>query len=61
MPLARNAQAFLAGRDSDLEFDHRPVQELTAMVRDRWVIPRAKRKPEYRQFRREQLWDKIAG
>lgn len=61
MPLARNAQAFLAGRDSDLEFDHRPVQELSAMVRDRWVIPRAKRKPEYRQFRREQLWDKLAG
>ena len=61
MPIAKNAQAFLAGRDSTLQFDHRSVQELSALARDRWIIPRAKRKPEYLQFRRKQLLAKPVG
>ena len=57
MPIARNAQDFLAGRDTELDFDHRSVEEIAALARDRWIIPRAERKPDYRQFRREQLLD----
>ncbi len=56
MPIARNAQEFLAGREMQLVFDHRSVDELAAMVRKRWIIPRAKRKPEYRQFRRQKFF-----
>ncbi len=59
MPIARNAQAFLAGTDADLKFDHRCVRDLAALACDRWVTPRANRRPEYRQFRRDQLWDKL--
>ena len=61
MPIARNARAFLAGKDAELEFDHRRVGELAALARDRWMVPRANRRPAYRQFRREQLWDKLTG
>ena len=57
MPIARNTRDFLAGRDTELDFDHRSVEEIAALARDRWIIPRAKRKPEYRHFRREQLLD----
>ena len=61
MPIARNAQAFLAGTDADLQFDHRCVRDLAALACDRWMIPRANRRPEYRRFRREQLWDILTG
>ena len=55
MPMASNTQEFLAGRDSELEVDHRCVEELAELARERWMVPRAKRNPEYRQFRRKQL------
>lgn len=55
MPLAQNTQAFLSGRDAKLKFDHRSVEEIATLARDRWIIPRAERKPEYRHFRREQF------
>ena len=61
MPIARNAQAFLAGIDAELEVDHRCVGDLATLARDRWTVPRAMRRPEYRQFRREQLLDKLVG
>ena len=59
MPIARNARRFLAGEDAELDFDNRSVEELAALARERWVIPRATRKPEYRQFRRGELLDKL--
>ena len=59
MPMASNVQDFLAGKDVDLVFDHRSVEELSTLVRDRWIVPRAKRKPECLQFRREQLHERV--
>ena len=59
MPIAGNAQAFLVGKDSEVTFDHASVEEIAALVRDRWTLPRAKRKPEYRLFRREHLLAKL--
>ena len=53
MPIARNAKAFLVREDAELEFDHKSVDEHSALARGRWIVPRTKRKPEYRQFRRE--------
>ena len=55
MPLATNARDFLAGRDSELDFYSRSVEEISVLARDRWIIPRAERETEFRQFRREQL------
>ena len=59
MSIARNAQNFLAGNDMELVFDHRSVEEISALARDRWMIPRAKRKPEYRQFRRREFFERV--
>ncbi len=55
MPIANNTQEFLSGRDAEPEFDHSTVGEIAALARERWVVPRSGRMPEYRQFRREQL------
>ena len=60
MPIAGNAKNYLAGSEMDLVFNHRTVEEIAALARDRWVVPRAKRKLDYLQFRREQLQNRIA-
>ena len=57
MPIARNTRDFLAGRDTEVDFDHRSVEEIAALARDRWIIPRAERRPDYRLFSKEQFLD----
>ena len=57
MPVASNAQAFLAGRDEEPIFDYSTVDEIAELARKRWLIPRGDRRPSYRQFRREHLRD----
>ena len=59
IPLARNARAFLAGRDEEATFDYVPVDEIADLARNRWLVPRGERKPSYRQFRREHLRDML--
>ena len=61
MPIARNARAFLAGEDAELSFRHRTVDELSALARERWVVPRSERNAEFRRFRREELAAAIRG
>ena len=55
MPIASNASAFLAGRDEEPLFDNKTVDEISELARKRWVLPRGKRRPSYREFRREHL------
>lgn len=55
MPIASNSRDFLAGMDRELTFDHRSVEEISNLAKERWVIPRARRNPAYREFRREGL------
>ncbi len=55
MPIASNASAFLAGRDEEPLFDYKTVDEISELARKRWVLPRGKRRPSYREFRREHL------
>ncbi len=55
MPIASNARDFLAGRDDEPAFDHLTVDEISDLARERWVVPRSRRKPDYRQFRREEF------
>ena len=57
MPIATNAQAFLAGKDDEPLFDHKTVDEISALARKRWLVPRGNRRPSYREFRREHLLD----
>ena len=57
MPIASNSRLFLAGTDTEPIFNHLTVDEISALARNRWLVPRSKRKPCYLQFRREQLRD----
>ena len=57
MPIATNALAFLAGRDEEPEFYSESVDEISGLARMRWLVPRGKRRPSYREFRREHLRD----
>ena len=59
MPIARNARAFLAGADEEPVFDSKTVDEISALARKRWMVPRGNRRPSYREFRREHLRDAL--
>lgn len=61
MPIARNSREFLAGRDEELKFEHRTVEEIAALALARWVVPRSRRRPDYRQFCREAVLDRLMG
>ena len=57
MPLASNARAYLAGREEEPTFDYMSVDELSTLARNRWLVPRSRRRPNYRTFLREHLRD----
>ena len=57
MPIATNACTFLAGRDEEPLFDCKSVDDISALARKRWLVPRGNRRPSYREFRREHLRD----
>lgn len=59
MPIADNAREFLAGGDAEPIFSHRTVAEISALARERWVVPRSERDAGYRQFRREELANSV--
>jgi Domain of unknown function (DUF4338) len=49
-PLARNTAAFLNGRASRLRWYERPLTEIVAFWRERWLLPRSERDTSYRAF-----------
>lgn len=57
MPIASNSRRFLAGTDDEPIFDHLTVNQISVLARNRWMVPRSRRRPSYQQFRREQLRD----
>ena len=61
MPTATNSREFLAGRADAPRFDHLSVDEISDLARGRWLVPRSERKPNYREFHREQLRDALAS
>lgn len=55
-PLAKNTIAFLNGEASKLLWHHRPLHDVVAYWRDRWLLPRAMRDLSYRSFD-NRSWD----
>jgi hypothetical protein len=55
MPLAENTRAYLAGRDAQPRLDRPSIDAIAEAARQRWIIPRARRMPEYRTFKRSDL------
>lgn len=55
LPVAKNCREFLSGQERESEFDCLPADEIASLARERWILPRSKRMPQYQQFRRKQL------
>lgn len=62
-PLGRNALRFLRGETERPCFYDWPAEELSRKFLERWLVPRATRIPEYRDFRHEKyrLWGESGG
>ena len=60
MPVADNARAYLRGDDTAPAFNRRrSVEEISRMARDRWIVPRAWRQPDYQSVSRDELIDSL--
>lgn len=60
--LARNGQKVLQGKNTRPRFeDLKTVAEIGAAARLRWMVPRAQRRPEFIQWRREDTLRMIRG
>lgn len=60
MPIASNSREFLSGIDEEAIFNRATVDEISALARDRWLVPRSERKPGYQHFHRRQLHSSFA-
>ena len=59
MPLEENFQKYLQGEVKKAAL-HRPaVKDIAQAAIERWVLPRANRKPEYKSWRREEIMELI--
>jgi len=59
-PLASNSADVLCERSIKPDFYDFSADYISELVLNRWVIPRAERKPDYRQYHREEfrIWNK---
>ena len=55
IPRATNAVRYLAGDDPTPDMRTPGVEELGAAARERWIVPRAQRRPAYRTISRDDL------
>lgn len=57
-PLAHNTCAFLRGEEPELLNYNQPAQDIFDWYRKRWLLPRAERNSEYKEFNSEnwRLW-----
>src|SRR5690606_36895457 len=59
LPLAENWQSFLRGREPTPLIRRPPADEIAKAALTMWIIPRARRRPEFRRFRRADLLEGI--
>ncbi|OIQ08182.1 hypothetical protein MOOR_21500 [Moorella thermoacetica] len=53
MPLAQNWREFLQGKTQECTVNRPSVEEIAAACRERWIIPRSQRFPDYVRWTRE--------
>ena len=61
MPLASNFREYLCHGSKKAKLHRPPASTIAQAALRRWVLPRAERNPEYMEFRREQLLERIFG
>lgn len=57
-PLGKKSQKYLRGESKQIQFYDWPLAVLFEKFKDRWLLPRAERMPEWKSFQREsyRLW-----
>ena len=59
IPLAENAWDYLSGQDKEPEYYDVPFERLAAWWMERWLLPRAERIPDWRNWRKAQVLESI--
>lgn len=59
MPMVSDFKDFLCGRVPDINLIRPTIDTISTAALNRWVIPRALRYPQYQQFQRAQLLERI--
>lgn len=54
-PLIHNLEAYMAGRDDELDLRKLPFEELATYWQERWLLGRAERVDGWRQWRHEEI------
>lgn len=56
LPLAVNTKSFLTGKSTTLRGPRLGISEITKLAKIRWILPRAQRRQDYRNFKREDIY-----
>jgi len=59
VPLAENTRSFLLGKSKNLRYQTLPIRDIVAYWQERWASPRAERKPEWLDWRKNNLLRKL--
>ena len=59
MPMTPEFRDFLCGRQREIDLRRPSIEEITKAALNRWMIPRSIHRPEFRQFRREEVMSRI--
>lgn len=57
-PLVKNTKKVIKNKETPIYID-RPFNELVDYWKERWALPRAKRKPEWNKFESEKFFEKV--
>lgn len=59
---AENAEQVLRGEEKHLHYHGlETVKQVSAKARERWLVPRSERRPEYKLWKKDHLWQLFSG
>lgn len=60
--VANNAHAYLRGEDSTPDYSNlKSIKEISVLAKNRWILPRSIRHPDFKEFKKETLLRSIGG
>ncbi len=60
--IAKNTHAFLRGEDPIPDYSNlKSIKEISGLAKNRWVIPRSIRNPDFKEFKKESLLSVLKG
>jgi len=57
VPLADNFREYLCGETDDVTIDRESASEIAEAAKERWIVDRAERCPDYVDWTRRQIWE----